>query len=261
MNRKTLFLPPLLLATAVALLWLVGSPAGACSITKGGKCGGSPCPAGQTCTKVSDVECKCVKNALLELAAGDNACLQAAAAVRSLARELPAAGRAAGRNCLGDCLARCRNSHLACIDRCREVEPGDPDCIDRCNEDRDRCDQRCFDKCGAPRKASGAPLDLVADEIEVPELAAAEANGGGGVIAVRIFFRVQGLGSFRANRFNTADGATTALIKPGRTVKLVAEPAPGHRFLHWLLNDQFSSAEPKHVVRASRGLTITAVFK
>jgi hypothetical protein len=33
----------------------------ACSITAGGFCAGSPCPKGEKCKKVSDYECKCVK--------------------------------------------------------------------------------------------------------------------------------------------------------------------------------------------------------
>ena len=33
----------------------------ACSITASGKCGGATCPTGEKCKKVSDFECKCVK--------------------------------------------------------------------------------------------------------------------------------------------------------------------------------------------------------
>ncbi len=47
----------------VLAAWLfVPAQSAACSITAGGTCGGSPCPEGETCTKVSDAECKCVKD-------------------------------------------------------------------------------------------------------------------------------------------------------------------------------------------------------
>lgn len=34
----------------------------ACSITASGRCGGSACPTGQTCTKIDETGCKCVAN-------------------------------------------------------------------------------------------------------------------------------------------------------------------------------------------------------
>lgn len=83
----------------------------------------------------------------------------------------------------------------------------------------------------------------------------------GGVIAVRIFFQVQGQGSFRANQFDTAKGMTTAWVRPGLPLRLSAQPAPGARFSHWTLNGNFASSSPQTRVSARRGLAIRAVFE
>ncbi|MCP4657438.1 MAG: hypothetical protein GY856_18690 [bacterium] len=57
---------PLLSGIAVLcalLAWLlVPAQSEACSITAGGSCGGTACPDGESCKKVSDYECKCVKD-------------------------------------------------------------------------------------------------------------------------------------------------------------------------------------------------------
>jgi hypothetical protein len=50
-------------------------------------------------------------------------------------------------------------------------------------------------------------------------------------------------------------------VCPVQTLSLSASPGPGFRFSHWLFNGQFSGAEPKKTVVASRGLKITAVFQ
>lgn len=44
-----------------ALLFAATQPAGACSITAAGSCGGSACDDGYSCRKVSDFECSCIK--------------------------------------------------------------------------------------------------------------------------------------------------------------------------------------------------------
>lgn len=80
-----------------------------------------------------------------------------------------------------------------------------------------------------------------------------------GVISVRIFFQVQGVGSFQAGPFDTANGHTNAWLKPG-SLNLQAHPGPGAKFESWYLNGMFSSSEPVHRVYASRGLTIKAIF-
>lgn len=47
----------------LALVLTLFSPvAMACSITAAGNCGGSECPAGESCTKTDEFTCKCVKN-------------------------------------------------------------------------------------------------------------------------------------------------------------------------------------------------------
>ncbi len=49
--------------TLLALLFAIfigAQTAQACSITASGSCGGSACPSGQSCSKVSDTECSCV---------------------------------------------------------------------------------------------------------------------------------------------------------------------------------------------------------
>jgi len=65
-STNSTFKVPLLSGIAVLytlLAWLlIPTPSEACSITADGTCGGSPCPDGESCKKVSDSECKCVKN-------------------------------------------------------------------------------------------------------------------------------------------------------------------------------------------------------
>lgn len=58
------------------LLLLASSPLWACSINAAGTCGGDPCPTGETCKKVSDFECKCVKNSAVfrPCPSGEKAC-------------------------------------------------------------------------------------------------------------------------------------------------------------------------------------------
>ncbi len=82
----------------------------------------------------------------------------------------------------------------------------------------------------------------------------------GGVVSVRIFFEVQGAGSFVAGGFNTLDGAVCAWVKPGAKLNLSATPASGWKFSHWLLNGQWGGAKRRRGFTARKGLRITAVF-
>jgi hypothetical protein len=61
---------------ALLVYLLAPMPGEACSITSGGSCGGDPCDDGETCKKVSDTECKCVKDRgdLPECDAGEKHC-------------------------------------------------------------------------------------------------------------------------------------------------------------------------------------------
>ncbi len=49
-------------------------------------------------------------------------------------------------NPLGDCLAECRDSHLDCMDDCRENNPGDPGCYAGCDRERDSCERACYEE-------------------------------------------------------------------------------------------------------------------
>jgi len=43
-----------------------------------------------------------------------------------------------------DCLTRCRDKHLSCMDRCREDWPGEAWCYENCDEARLICDDGCM---------------------------------------------------------------------------------------------------------------------
>ncbi|MEL7061686.1 MAG: hypothetical protein AAGN46_16790 [Acidobacteriota bacterium] len=143
-----------------------------------------------------------------------------------------------------------------------------------CKHDWQKCtkvDQFTCDCLPKKKPKDGAePADLGPPCGDVIELEPAEAAGliateegerAGGIISVRIYFEVQGLGSFRANSFDTANGTTDAWVKPGIPLSLTARPASGHRFAHWLINGNFSSTSATHRVSSKRGLTIQAVFE
>lgn len=109
------------------------------------------------------------------------------------------------------------------------------------------------------------PAVLTVEDLEALDLApekrkAADARAGG-VIAVRIFFKVSGPGSFTAGSFNTANGATNAWVRPGQSLTLAAHPASGATFDHWELNGQWAGDARERTVGASRGLEIKAVFQ
>jgi len=83
---------------------------------------------------------------------------------------------------------------------------------------------------------------------------------GGGVIAVRIYFEVEGFGSFRAGPYNTAQGHTNAWVKPGMGLALSASAASGWKFSHWTLNGNFAGTNSKSSATARIGLRIKAHF-
>lgn len=75
-TRKSSRLPLPLTLCVLTLLLVATSPARGCSITAGGTCAGDPCPTGETCKKISDIECKCVKDSAIfrPCPTGDKAC-------------------------------------------------------------------------------------------------------------------------------------------------------------------------------------------
>lgn len=96
-------------------------------------------------------------------------------------------------------------------------------------------------------------------EAEAGATARSARGGFGGVISVRIFLQVQGLGSFTAWKLNTANGHNSGWVKPAY-MPLQAQAAPGHQFSHWLFNGNFGGTNPRHGVHVRAGLRITAVF-
>ena len=106
---------------------------------------------------------------------------------------------------------------------------------------------------------------IVFSEDELSALRGSQPKGrtisGGGVLTVRIFLEVEGLGSFRAGPLNTAAGNDSGWVGAGVTLTLIATPAPGWQFTHWLFNGLFGGTSPKHFIAARIGLKIKAVFK
>ena len=74
----------LLTASILCVLVFSALPADACSITSGRKCGGSPCPKGETCKKTSATECDCVSNAAIATEPGLGECERANATLDGL---------------------------------------------------------------------------------------------------------------------------------------------------------------------------------
>ncbi len=100
---------------------------------------------------------------------------------------------------------------------------------------------------------------LSAEGVEENEVSAEELQLQQ-VLAVRMYFEVQGFGSFKANHFNTAIGHTSGWFKPGTGVQLIATAGPGHKFSHWTMNGNFGGNNPRHRTGTIRGLKIRAVF-
>ncbi len=92
----------------------------------------------------------------------------------------------------------------------------------------------------------------------------AMAQGAGGdmvdIIIAKVFFRVDGFGSFTANSYNTASGAQVGLFEAGSGISLNAVPAPGWEFSHWTFNGNYGGSSPSAGVAARIGLEIKAYF-
>lgn len=94
----------------------------------------------------------------------------------------------------------------------------------------------------------------------VKGMAVAGGERGGGVIAIRIYFEVEGFGSFIAGPYNTAQGHTNAWVGPGMALSLSASAASGWKFSHWTLNGNFAGTNPQSSATARMGLKIKAHF-
>ena len=112
------------------------------------------------------------------------------------------------------------------------------------------------------KKYPGDTFDIEKVEFE-PGLQAAETDSEvtvlqhvGGLIKLK----TQGRGTFKAGRFNTADGDSGGFYRVGTTIGLSASPAEGSKFSHWNFNGNFGSDSPRASVKTSIGLVITAVF-
>lgn len=80
------------------------------------------------------------------------------------------------------------------------------------------------------------------------------------IITVRVFFEVEGFGSFTAGPFNTATGAISGWFGAGETIPLQATAAAGWKFSHWTFNGQFGGTQAKWSTDARIGKKIRAIF-
>ena len=79
-------------------------------------------------------------------------------------------------------------------------------------------------------------------------------------VAIRVYFEVEGKGSFRAGEHDTSRGSESAWLKPHEVIRLEARPVAGHRFSHWVVDNEYSGSNRSRRVEASIGMTIRAVF-
>ena len=79
-------------------------------------------------------------------------------------------------------------------------------------------------------------------------------------VAIRVFFEVDGSGSFRAGDLDTANGAESAWMKPQSVIRLEAKPIAGHKFSHWVVQNEFAGSGRSRRVVATQGMVIRAVF-
>lgn len=79
-------------------------------------------------------------------------------------------------------------------------------------------------------------------------------------VAIRVYFEVEGAGSMRAGSFDTGQGVESAWCRPKSVLGLEAKPAPGHRFSHWVVANDFAGSSRTRRVVAMRGMVIKAVF-
>ena len=81
-----------------------------------------------------------------------------------------------------------------------------------------------------------------------------------GVISVRIFISVQGMGSIPVGSCQTQNGCASAWVKAGQELPCYASPAQGWKFSHWLANGNYGSDQMSWRVMPRPGLTVTGVF-
>lgn len=105
-------------------------------------------------------------------------------------------------------------------------------------------------------------MNRIASRQEKEQRSPAQANKQstkGRTMAVRVFFQVEGSGHFRAGACSSAS-APCAWVRYGSVLMLIANPAPGFRFSHWVINDNFAGSNRTRRISPKPGLTVKAVF-
>lgn len=111
------------------------------------------------------------------------------------------------------------------------------------------------------KRASIAALVIAALLIVTgAQIASAQRADTDRIILAKVYFRVNGLGSFTANSYNTASGAQIGIFEAGSGISLKAVPAPGWKFSHWTLNGNYAGCSPSSCATARIGLEIRAHF-
>jgi len=104
------------------------------------------------------------------------------------------------------------------------------------------------------------PSMINATETDTAGINVADSINSQQVISVRVYFTAQGLGSFRAGRFNTSNGDSSGWFRAGSSIALSAIAASGHKFSHWTFDGNFGGNQASRTVRAKRGMKIVGVF-
>ena len=103
--------------------------------------------------------------------------------------------------------------------------------------------------------------EMILSEMELQSIEERERAPGGIVIALRMFLKAEGQGTFKIGKSDTAQGAVSVWLQAGKLVQMVATPAQGWNFAYWDLNGNYISDKPTHSIYPRKGATITAHFE
>ena len=79
-------------------------------------------------------------------------------------------------------------------------------------------------------------------------------------VAIKVYMEVEGSGSFKAGDHNTSNGIDSMWTRPQAVLHLEASPGPGHRFSHWVVQNEFAGGNRHRRAVANQGMSIKAVF-